>query len=111
MIENLKNQQFDVVVCNPPYISNEVYETLDWSVRGFEPKIALVGGDDGCFFYRKLSVELLSILPIGGLVFFEIGFDQGESVKSLFQNPSWREGVVLKDLSGHDRFYFNERVL
>jgi release factor glutamine methyltransferase len=92
----------DMVVCNPPYISESQYEALDPSVRDFEPRGALVGGTS---FYERLSRELPSYLQPGAQVFLEIGYDQGEAVKKIFD---WGLCEVEKDWAGHDRFFFLE---
>ncbi|MCH9620638.1 MAG: Release factor glutamine methyltransferase [Chlamydiia bacterium] len=102
-LEAIKGQVFDVIICNPPYVTQVEYEELEDSVKGFEPKLALVGGVDGLCFYKKLSAGLKDCLSENGLVALEIGKDQGEAIKKLFGG-----GLVEKDYSGHDRFFFKE---
>jgi release factor glutamine methyltransferase len=94
----------DLIVCNPPYISESEYLRLDPSVRHFEPRRALVGGPDGLDFYRRLALEAKSYLKPGGLLCLEIGYDQGEEVLKLFS--SWKKIILEKDWSGKDRFIF-----
>lgn len=103
-----KNSKADILLCNPPYVSKKEYEDLDVSVRGYEPKEALVGGEDGLLFYRRLAHELPFYLRPGAHVFFEIGWAQGEAVRKLFSSPCWRNICMEKDLAGHDRFFFLE---
>lgn len=98
----------DIILCNPPYVSIKEYHDLDVSVRGYEPKEALVGGEDGLLFYRRLSTELPAYLNPGALVFFEIGYKQGNAVQELFSSPCWRNICIEKDFAGHDRFFFLE---
>lgn len=105
----LKGRQVDFLICNPPYVTEKEYEELDVAVRDFEPKEALVGGKEGVFFYEKLALEAPSYLKKGGCLFLEIGASQGERVKQIFQTPDWKEGIVEKDLSGKDRFFFLEK--
>jgi release factor glutamine methyltransferase len=95
----------NLVVCNPPYVSEEEYASLDPSVRNYEPKIALVGGPTGLEFYQRLCNELPPFLCSDAQVWFEIGYNQGNDIRTLFQSPPWREGKVMKDWSGHDRFF------
>jgi len=98
----------DVVFCNPPYISSKEFLALDPSVRDFEPKEALVGGEDGLFFYRSLARALPEHLNPRAKVFFEIGAGQGEAVLMLFTDSAWKSARVEKDWAGKDRFFFLE---
>lgn len=98
----------DVILCNPPYVSKNEYDNLDMSVRGYEPKEALIGGEDGLLFYRRLSSDLPAFLNSGALLFFEIGSGQGKAIKKIFSSPCWRNICVEKDLAGHERFFFLE---
>lgn len=98
----------DWVLCNPPYISLGEWETLDSSVKDFEPKGALCGGGDGLEFFRRCSQELPGYLNRGAKVVFEIGATQGKAVQELFQAGCWKKREVEKDWAGHDRFFFLE---
>jgi release factor glutamine methyltransferase len=98
----------DIILCNPPYVSNKEYCELDMSVRDYEPKEALVGGDDGLLFYKRLSEELPNFLNSGAKVFFEIGTGQGKAVQNLFSASCWCKISLEKDWAGHDRFFFLE---
>lgn len=98
----------DMIVCNPPYISLAEYQDLDPSVRDYEPKLALVGGVHGGEFYEKIEKNLENFLNPGGKVFFEIGYLQGNWMLESFSRPVWKQKKVIKDWSGHDRFFFLE---
>lgn len=100
----LEGKKADVVVCNPPYISASEYLHLQASVRDFEPKGALVGGERGIEFYERLARELPPLLNPGARLFLELGTGQGEAVKQVFGG----RGRVEKDWAGHDRFFFLE---
>ncbi len=106
LTEALQGREFDLVLCNPPYISEKEYEGLDSSVKAFEPKMALVSGASGYEFYERLANELPTLLAPGAQAFFEIGATQGEGVKKRFSEASFKEIGVLPDWSGHDRFFF-----
>jgi release factor glutamine methyltransferase len=93
---------FDLIVANPPYIPSATIETLDAEVRDHDPRIALDGGPDGLDLYRRLIPQALTHLAPGGWLIMEIGFDQGESVPSLF-GPGWSSLQVTNDLAGHPR--------
>lgn len=107
LTKNEKNADF--VVCNPPYISSSEYLNLQSSVRDFEPKAALVGGERGTEFYERLADGLPSILNPRAHVFLEIGAGQGEEVKKIFAKGPWASAEVGKDFAGHDRFFFLEK--
>ena len=91
---------YDIIVCNPPYISDNEYEELEKSVKEYEPKLALAAGD-GLSFYRNIAVKSMRYLNSGGALVLEIGASQAKSViKMLKQNglfqigrASWRERV------------------
>ena len=108
LFNSLTEKKFDYLVCNPPYISEEEYIKLEPSVKDYEPKQALVGGDDGLLFYRRLETEMPNFLSGGAKVFFEIGYTQGKALLEIFSNPIWNNQEVLKDWAGHDRFFFLE---
>lgn len=99
----------DIIVCNPPYISEKEYLKLDPSVRDFEPKLALVGGERGTEIYKRLAKVLPDFLNAGGKVFFEIGFDQKEAIKEIFSDTIWARREVLNDWAGLPRFFFLEK--
>ena len=92
---------YNVIVCNPPYIESDVIDTLDDSVKNYEPKIALDGGDDGLDFYRQIATVAPHCLFKNGLLVLEIGYNQGEAVKALLEEKF--EVQVLKDYSDNDR--------
>ena len=95
------NGKFDTIVCNPPYIESAVIETLDDSVKNYEPHLALDGGKDGLDFYRILAEQAHLHLNKNGLLVLEIGYNQGEAVKSLFEDKFNVE--VMKDYGDNDR--------
>lgn len=98
-----------LVVSNPPYVSSRaIRHELEPEVARFEPTLALDGGVDGLDLIHRIRVDLPRILKSGGAVFMEIGYDQGQSVKHLFQTkieglPSFTEVEILRDYSGNDR--------
>lgn len=91
----------DILVSNPPYIAQSEMETLAPEVKK-EPKKALVAGEDGLDFYRRLIPEAEKVLKAGAKLFLEIGYQQAEAVKKLF-GPNWSEIEVKKDYSENDR--------
>ena len=103
------NGEFDLIVSNPPYIKTDVIGMLDPEVRFFEPNIALDGGKDGLDFYRKIAENAKNHLKIGGILAFEIGFDQKESVTEILTNCKtavFEDIRCLQDLEKNDRMIF-----
>ncbi|CAI3304350.1 peptide chain release factor N(5)-glutamine methyltransferase [Enterococcus cecorum] len=94
----------DVLISNPPYISQDEYELMDVSVREFEPKMALFAENNGLAIYQKLAQQAPSKLGKDGKIFLEIGFMQGPAVKEIFQAAFPKKQVSIhKDLFGNDR--------
>ena len=102
ILNEYPKKKYDVVVSNPPYIENAVIETLQTEVKDYEPRIALDGGEDGLVFYRRITETAHNFLKKDGLLAFEIGYNQGESVRGLMQNDFY-DTEVIKDLNDNDR--------
>lgn len=92
---------FDLVVSNPPYVSTEEFASLSREISAFEPKGALLAGEDGLRFYPAIARDAAAGLKKGGKILVEIGRDQGEDVLSVFRGFSRTR--VIKDLAGWDR--------
>lgn len=95
--------KFDLLVSNPPYICSDVIDTLMPEVREHEPRQALDGSADGLHFYRRILAECRTYLKPGGILLFEIGYDQGEAVKRLMEENGFLEVEVKKDYGRLDR--------
>ena len=98
---------FDLVVSNPPYIPTDHIATLDPEVRDHDPHLALDGGPDGLQAYRDLAPEVARILRPGGVFAVEIGWDQAEPVKALFEDAGFTDVRVIKDLGDRHRVVTN----
>ncbi|WHE07015.1 peptide chain release factor N(5)-glutamine methyltransferase [Thermoanaerobacterium thermosaccharolyticum] len=104
-----KDIKFDLIVSNPPYIrSNEINELQEEVKR--EPKIALDGGEDGLTFYRKIVKDSVNYIKFGGIIAFEVGFDQGWDVKDILVDGGYSDIEVVKDLQGIDRVILGKRL-
>jgi release factor glutamine methyltransferase len=90
--------RLDLIVSNPPYVTEEEYRSLPPEVRA-EPYEALVGGTD---IHRRLATEAVEWLAPGGWLFVEIGAAQGPEVRALFER-SFVDVAVVPDLAGRDR--------
>lgn len=95
-------KKYNVVVSNPPYIESDVIATLQTEVKDHEPQLALDGGKDGLVFYRRICEIAPKILKSNGLLAFEIGYNQAESVSELMQEK-FTNIRAIKDLGGNDR--------
>lgn len=82
LFENI-NDKYDIIVSNPPYIATADINDLAVEVKGFEPKLALDGGNDGLEFYRKIAVDAKRFLNENGILMLEVGVGQAESVKTM----------------------------
>ena len=97
------NKRFDLIVSNPPYISNQVIPTLSEEVRNHDPILALDGGDDGLEPYKELFPQLKNYLNPDGIALFEIGYDQEKDVMRLAEDAGFAQRTVHFDLAGNPR--------
>ncbi len=103
-LKPIKGTKIDILISNPPYISNAEWDLMDKSVRTFEPKTALFAENDGLAIYQQLAEEAKDWLNPNGKIYLEIGFQQGQAVKQLFQQAFAHKQVdIAQDLSGNDR--------
>ena len=93
---------FDIIVCNPPYIPSKEIDALQREVRDFEPRSALDGGADGLDFYRRIALDATKYLARGGMLIMEVGAGEAEDVVKLFKYCDY--AMILKDMQGVDRF-------
>ena len=94
--------KFDAIISNPPYITTAEVKELPEDVLK-EPMMALWGGEDGLYFYRKIVEQAAAYLQDGGFLAFEIGCSQGESVQKLLIENDYEEVTLLQDWQGLDR--------
>ena len=88
---------FDAIVCNPPYIPTVDIEALDISVRDYEPRMALDGGQDGLDYYRAIAAKWKSALRLGGTLIFEVGVGQAAAVEDILEENGYEEIKILPD--------------
>ncbi len=95
---------FDAVVCNPPYVPGPTIDTLQPEVSRFEPRGALDGGDDGLDAVRRLVAGSAALLKSGGLLLFEVGFDQGRAACGVVEDMGgYAVPEVIRDFAGNER--------
>ncbi len=100
---NAVNGTYDLIVSNPPYITETEMAGLAPDVRDFEPHLALTPGGDGLSVYRKIAQNLSQFLAPQGRAYFEIGKDQGPDVREIFESNGFGSVRVHPDLNGHAR--------
>lgn len=91
---------YDVIVSNPPYIEQDIIDTLSDEVRRFDPLMALDGGEDGLVFYRKITEQSVNYLKTGGWLLYEIGSSQSRQVKDIMSANGYKDIRIVKDLAG-----------
>jgi len=96
--------KFDLAISNPPYIPRDTYEKLPKEVKNFEPKVALLGGQDGLKHMREIIHKAPLFLKENGWLILENHFDQSEKVKQLLIKNKFTSIEIVKDLSGIGRF-------
>ena len=97
------NNTFDIIIANPPYISENEYKSLPISIRRFEPKIALTAGINGLNCFKKILMEFHKYLKPNGIIFMEIGYSQKRIIEELFIKYGYENINFFNDLSGKAR--------
>lgn len=95
--------KFHMIVSNPPYITTAEMQTLDASVRDYEPHLALHGGDDGLIFYRAIVENFTLALRPGGLLAFEFGEGQGDAICRLLEENGYDVLDRVQDFNQTER--------
>lgn len=104
LFEPVKDQRFDVILCNPPYISLDEIPLMDETVLNHEPKQALFADNKGLALYEEMAETIADHLTPGGYAFFEIGFAQGEAVSEIFKEKLPDAQIeVWQDINQLDR--------
>ena len=101
---NFSESEFDVIVCNPPYIPKNQLNNLQTEIKNFEPRLALDGGEDGLDYYRRIVKDSVDYLGINGSLILEVGDGQADEVARLIENNGYLECVnVVSDLNNRPR--------
>ena len=95
--------KFDMIVSNPPYITTREMLLLPDSVKKFEPRMALHGGEDGLDFYRSIAEKYSKALKPGGYLCFEFGMGQGDAVCEILQNSGYTILERSRDYNDRER--------
>jgi release factor glutamine methyltransferase len=104
LLAPLGRRQVDLLVSNPPYLTEAEYLACDRSVRDYEPKMALVSGPDGMAATRRLLNDGLRVVKPGGGIVLEVDGSRADVTASLANELGWRAVEVLDDLFGRARY-------
>ena len=97
------NKKFDLIVCNPPYISTKDLKNLNDDIKKYEPKLALDGGNDGLDVIQKVIYKSKEILKIKGLLALEIGNGQNKKVSKILKKNKFKIEYVIEEYPGSTR--------
>lgn len=111
VLEAYTGEKVDLIVSNPPYIALDSMEELMIEVKDHEPSSALTDGKDGLSFYREITREAKKHLKPGGLLAYEIGYDQRDAVIQMMLEADYEQVVGYKDLAGKDRVVIGRKKL
>lgn len=100
--------KFDLIVSNPPYVSENDYESLEPELKNHEPKIALTDNSNGISFYKHIIEASNQLLMKPGKIYFELGIDQYIQVQKYFEQNNFTNIKITKDYSGIDRIICGE---
>ena len=105
-----EDEYFDVIVSNPPYVTETEKKDMEPNVLNWEPSGALfVPDSDPLRFYRRIGELGRSMLTVGGRLYFEINRAFGEAVASMLRKQGYTNVRIRKDISGNDRYVIAER--
>lgn len=103
-LSSYQGEKIDLFISNPPYIAYEEQGVMDESVKRYEPEVALYADNHGLAIYEQLAQVLPSYLAPNGRIYMEIGYQQGEAIRKMYQHAFPQKEVrIEQDLSGHDR--------
>lgn len=102
-IDKFKNNKYDLILSNPPYINNINFKRLEINVKQFEPKIALKAGIDGLKIIKKLIFKSRELLKRNGKLVFEIGEYQETKIKNLLMRNRFYVNKVCRDIKSYPR--------
>jgi release factor glutamine methyltransferase len=100
--DSLPEKGIDLIISNPPYVSLQEWEELSPSIKDYEPRLALLAGEHGLEVIEKLIREAPLLLKPGGILLFEIGWNQADKVRDLF-GPQWDLVNFRSDYQGIPR--------
>lgn len=106
--KELAPESLDLLISNPPYVTEAEYETLAPEVHA-EPRTALVAGEEGLAFYRAFARDYRAVVRPGGHLVFEIGAGQGRALQRILEENGWGAVEIRPDTAGRDRMALAEK--
>ncbi len=103
LLNELKENEFDLIVSNPPYISKEDFEDLPPELKVYEPKHALTDDANGLFYYKQIAIKAKILLKKNGSVYFEVGKGQSGEVKKILEENNFSEIMIKNDYLNIER--------
>jgi release factor glutamine methyltransferase len=104
IIKGLDDSQFDLIISNPPYVSEVEYASLDKNVKNYEPAQALLAGVDGLDIYKRIAKKAGDFMKPDGALMIEIGYAQGPAIRELLENAGiFKDILIEKDFANNDR--------
>jgi release factor glutamine methyltransferase len=103
LLNELKENEFDLIVSNPPYISKEDFKDLPPELKVYEPKHALTDDANGLFYYKQIAVKAKILLKKNGSVYFEVGKGQSGEVKKILEENNFSEIMIKNDYLNIER--------
>lgn len=104
------NQQFDLIVSNPPYVSERDYSSLQKEILEYEPLESVTDKSDGYKFYRLISERSRDLLKSGGFLLFEMAAGQSEKIKSILERNNFSDIKIIKDYQNIDRVIIGKKI-
>lgn len=101
-------EKYDIIVSNPPYIASKTVDVLE--TAKYEPRLALDGGADGLEFYRAITPKAAAALNAGGVLAYEIGYDQKNAVEEILRKHNFENIISKKDYGGNFRLVSGEKL-
>jgi len=108
--ESLISNNFDLLVCNPPYIRSDDIKTLNKDITNFEPHIALDGGKNGLECLTQLLPSARKCIKLNGSALFEVGYDQSKEAQRLIMKNNFKINKIIKDFSGYNRIILTKAI-
>lgn len=104
------HQQFDLIVSNPPYVSERDYSSLQKEILEYEPLESVTDKSDGYKFYRLISERSRDLLKSGGFLLFEMAAGQSEKIKSILERNNFSDIKIVKDYQNIDRVIIGKKI-
>lgn len=107
MLDAVAQRKFDLIISNPPYISENEIDEMGADVLKYEPKLALFAKDDGYYYYKQFARHIQSFMKADGILLMECGSHQAAKIISLFKKSNPKAEVKsIKDYNGIDRIIY-----